>query len=122
MASVGEIIQELRIEAGMKQNDLAKILNVAPSTISSYEQGINKPDYETLTKLSDLFQVNLDYLVGNTRIRAHLSTFNDGVKLKDSVIPQIDFIREVNQLDEEDRNFYVKMLKILKNQTKYNKD
>lgn len=122
MASVGEIIQELRIEAGMKQNDLAKILNVAPSTISSYEQGINKPDYETLTKLSDLFQVNLDYLVGNTRIRAHLSTFNDGVKLKDSVIPQIDFIREINQLDEEDRNFYVKMLKILKNQTKYNKD
>lgn len=122
MASVGEIIQELRIEAGMKQNDLAKILNVAPSTISSYEQGINKPDYETLTKLSDLFQVNLDYLVGNTRIRAHLSTFNDGVKLKDSVIPQIDFIREVNQLDEEDRNFYVKMLKILKNQIKYHKD
>ena len=122
MASVGEIIQELRIEAGMKQNDLAKILNVAPSTISSYEQGINKPDYETLTKLSDLFQVNLDYLVGNTRIRAHLSTFNDGVKLKDSVIPQIDFIREINQLDEEDRNFYVKMIKILKNQTKYNKD
>lgn len=122
MASVGEIIQELRIEAGMKQNGLAKILNVAPSTISSYEQGINKPDYETLTKLSDLFQVNLDYLVGNTRIRAHLSTFNDGVKLKDSVIPQIDFIREINQLDEEDRNFYVKMLKILKNQTKYNKD
>lgn len=122
MASVGEIIQELRIEAGMKQNDLAKILNVAPSTIFSYEQGINKPDYETLTKLSDLFQVNLDYLVGNTRIRAHLSTFNDGVKLKDSVIPQIDFIREVNQLDEEDRNFYVKMLKILKNQIKYHKD
>ena len=48
----------------MKRADLARAINVAPSTINSwYARGTDKVKLEVLTKISDYFGVSIEYLV-----------------------------------------------------------
>lgn len=61
---IGNKIKELRIDAGLKQTDLAKSLNLVGGTISSWELGINEPSIEMIVKLAALFDVSTDYLLG----------------------------------------------------------
>lgn len=44
--------------------ELGQKLNLAESTISGYENGNRKPDYDTLNKFADFFDVSTDYLLG----------------------------------------------------------
>lgn len=54
----------LRIEKKMKQEDLAKELGVVQSAIGGYEAGKNLPRPDVLVKISKLFNVSLDFLLG----------------------------------------------------------
>lgn len=56
-------ITKLRKKQGMSQSQLAKELNVRPSTIGMYEQRRRVPDLDTLLAMARLFNVSLDYLV-----------------------------------------------------------
>ncbi|AKG04192.1 transcriptional regulator [Salimicrobium jeotgali] len=56
----------LRKEHNLKQEELAKILGVARTTYGMYEQGKRNPDYETLQKIADYFNVTADYLLGRS--------------------------------------------------------
>jgi len=57
-------IRELRIKRGLTQVELASILGVSKSVISSYENGVHLPPYDILIRLSKLFGVSCDYLIG----------------------------------------------------------
>ena len=59
-----ERIKELRKEKGLKQEDVAKSLNVTKATVSRWEASKVEPDYRTLVKLAKLFKVKTDYLLG----------------------------------------------------------
>ena len=59
-----ERLKNLRMQRGMSQADLARILDVARTTVSSYENGSRNPDRETLVRIATCFQVSLDYLLG----------------------------------------------------------
>lgn len=56
-------IINLRKKQGMSQSQLAKELNVSPSTIGMYEQGRRVPELKILLAMAHLFNVSLDYLV-----------------------------------------------------------
>jgi len=62
--TLGEKIQELRLDKGLKQKDLAKVLNVTISTISHYELDIHSPELEIFKKIAIYFNVSADYLLG----------------------------------------------------------
>jgi transcriptional regulator with XRE-family HTH domain len=64
--SFGNILKLLRNNKGLSQRQLAKKLNVAPSTLAMYELNKREPDYETLGKIADFFDVNTDYLLGRS--------------------------------------------------------
>lgn len=68
------IIKQLRKGAGMKQSELAKILNVGQSTISGWENGTFEPDQKTLCKIAEIFNVSIDYLVGNSDTKKPLTS------------------------------------------------
>ncbi len=71
----GSRIRRLRDAKGMTQVDMAKALSLANSTISQYEADRRSPDSETLIRLSDFFQVSVDYLLcRSNRIRADFSS------------------------------------------------
>lgn len=67
--SVGSRIKKLRTENKITQDNLAKILNVGKSTISQYENNINKPDIDMLKKIAEYFDVSLDWLMCRTDTR-----------------------------------------------------
>ncbi|MCI9916509.1 helix-turn-helix transcriptional regulator [Clostridioides difficile] len=71
-------LKELRIDAGLKQSELARKLDISPSTIGMYEQGRRSADQETLLKISDLFDVSTDYLLGRTNVRNNLFISKNG--------------------------------------------
>lgn len=58
-------LKKLRLEAGLKQKELGKKLGLSASAIGMYEQGRRDPDNETLMELSKIFDVSVDYLLGN---------------------------------------------------------
>lgn len=62
----GDNLKELRILSNLTQQDLAKRLNLSQETISFYESGKREPDYTTLKKIANFFDVSIDYLFGRT--------------------------------------------------------
>lgn len=62
MAVNGNIIKQLRKEAGLTQGELGKKLGVVKQTISSWENNVSEPNSETLSELSKLFGVSVAQL------------------------------------------------------------
>ena len=58
--------KEARLLRNLKITEVAAILDVAQSTISSWESGRLFPTPENLIKLSKLYGVSIDYLIGNS--------------------------------------------------------
>ena len=56
-------LSELRKEKGVKQDEIAEILNVKRATVANYEAGKRAPDYETIIKLADYYGVSCDYIL-----------------------------------------------------------
>lgn len=59
-----ENLRKLRISKGLQQKELAPLLNIKISTYCQYETGKRQPDYDTLKKIADYFEVSTDYLIG----------------------------------------------------------
>ena len=59
-------IRDLRQNAGMKQSDLAKILNCAPTAVSKYELGQLDLSSATICRLCEIFGCTADYLLGRS--------------------------------------------------------
>ena len=57
-------LKELREQKGLKQKELAKLVNVSQKTISAYETGRAQPPSETLQQLAKIFGVTVDFLLG----------------------------------------------------------
>lgn len=66
---LGNRIRELRKENYWTQEDLAKRLHVAKVTVSQYENATRFPNPEIQYKLSEIFDVTLDYLNGKSDTR-----------------------------------------------------
>ena len=58
-------IKDIRATAGLNQHDFAKFLNTTQSNISGWELNKWQPDSEALIKISRLFNVTIDYILGN---------------------------------------------------------
>lgn len=59
------IIKDLRKSKNMSQKELADILFVNQTAVSQWERGITTPNSITLKKLSELFNVSVDTIIGN---------------------------------------------------------
>lgn len=66
MVDFGSRIKKLRKSTSLTQLQLSKKLNISKSMISAYENDIRLPSYDVLIKLSHIFNVSTDYLLGIT--------------------------------------------------------
>lgn len=64
MSRFSERLRELRIAKGYTQQDIADKIHVNKQTISQYERGIRQPQIEVLEQLADVFNVDMNYLLG----------------------------------------------------------
>jgi len=112
MTILGRRITELRESRKMTQEELAKKLNISRASLSHYEKARREPDYETLQKIADYFQVSIDYMFGRTAnskeiLDEHVRDFVDSLELSDSTLLESFTLtidgRELT--DEEARRF-----------------
>lgn len=66
MSKFSKRLIELRNAEGLTQTELARRLDISRSTLGMYELDRRRPDIETLERLADYFNVDMDYLLGNT--------------------------------------------------------
>lgn len=60
---IGHKLKDLRTAHGYTQEELAAILNVSRSTISSWEINRTYPDLSILVSLSELYEITVDQLI-----------------------------------------------------------
>ena len=102
-------IKELRQKKGWSQGQMAIQLKANQKQISAYERGINVPSTEMLIKMSETFNVSLDYLV------FEVEGIDANIKIKDrDLLKQFE---EIDNLNEKDRLLVRELLElvILKN-------
>jgi len=51
-----------RVNAGLTQNDVAKVLKVGKQTVVSWEKGKSEPKMSQSRQLSELYNMPLDYI------------------------------------------------------------
>lgn len=92
-------LKELREERGYFQKFVADKLGIRSNTLSGYENGTRMPDPAMLTKIADLYNVSVDYLLGRTAIR-HLEDIaahrSDDIldSLPDEALKEIENFKE----------------------------
>ena len=59
-----KVTKRRRNVTNRSQKQLARLLRVDRSTISSYESSIRQPPLDTLSRIADVFGVSTDYLLG----------------------------------------------------------
>ena len=90
-------IAELRKEKHLNQTGLGLKLNVSQKMISAYESGAHQPSIETLIRMSEIFNVSVDYMIENSDIRMKAERL-----VKDGVTANEDELLELfNELDEK---------------------
>lgn len=62
--TVGGRIKQARIAKGLKQSELAEMLELAASTVALYEQNRREPNLKTIVKLAKILDLSLNYLLG----------------------------------------------------------
>ena len=62
-------IRNLREDADKTQQEIAEYLGTSQTMYARYERGANEMPIRHLIKLSDYYQVSLDYLCGRTEDR-----------------------------------------------------
>lgn len=97
---LGQRINELRLKFGWSQVELGKRLSVTKQTVSNWENENILPSIEMLMRLSKVFNVPTDYLLG----------LDDAVYLNVKGLP-LDVIAHISQLIEDYRGCFEKYKK-----------
>lgn len=57
-------LKELRKSYNLTQQEISEKLNISRVNYTRYETGVVRPDYETVIKIADFYDVTLDELFG----------------------------------------------------------
>ncbi|MBA2871264.1 transcriptional regulator with XRE-family HTH domain [Anoxybacillus calidus] len=87
MKKLADNLKFLRKQRNWTQEELAQRLNISRSQITKWESGDQLPDLETLEKLSNLYEVSIDYLIGRQFYKKDL-------------LREVNRIYRTNEIDE----------------------
>ncbi|MBR1746880.1 MAG: helix-turn-helix transcriptional regulator [Clostridia bacterium] len=64
---IGKKLKELRKGHSLTQEELSSALNISRVNYTRYETNASRPDYETLVKIADYYDISLDELFGRQK-------------------------------------------------------
>ena len=104
------IFNDLLQNRSLSINKVAREANISPGLIGDYKNGNKTPSANNLMKLSDYFNVTIDYLLGKTKK-------DDFIEDGDFNINEIKFAMygEVREFSEEDKKDVLEAVKLLRN-------
>lgn len=111
-------LKEARKSAGLTQKEVAAVVGVNQNTYSYWENGKTKIDSESLAKLSELFGVTTDFLLGKAPCKTTVDSVNDKPAVRSD---EEKLLGVYNSLDQESKTqlmsvAYLIMLKNLETQ------
>lgn len=68
MPKFAERLRFLRTGKDLSQSEFAKQIKISKSSVNMYERGEREPSLETLERIADYFNVDMDYLLGKSDI------------------------------------------------------
>ena len=103
-------MKELRTKIGLSQQAVADYLGITQQAYANYERLAREADYETLKKLSDIFNCSIDYLLGKSDVPTSL----------DEQLANEEFALygEVHDLTDEEKQRVLDFIKFTKSQRK----
>ncbi|WP_124031972.1 helix-turn-helix domain-containing protein [Limosilactobacillus vaginalis] len=103
MSEFGERLTNLRESKGWSKTYVAKAIGLSSmQTYANYEYGRREPDFSTVNKLANLFNVSTDYLLGRKSVDNKTADLAD----KDTV-----FTYEGRQIPPEDLEYMKRLLR-----------
>jgi transcriptional regulator with XRE-family HTH domain len=89
-------LKNIRIEKGLKREELAQKIDSSAAIIGRYERGDRTPSIEIAQKIANALEVSLDYLIGDST-----------VLIKDSkMIYRLELLQKISKTERE-RILYV---------------
>jgi len=100
MSKFSERLKYLRTSHYLSQLELAKYLKISKSSINMYERGEREPGIETLEKIADHFNVDIDYLLGKSEVANRSLIVPERVTSYDYTPEETDLIYKYRCLDD----------------------
>lgn len=110
--SLGSKLESLRKSMGLTQKDVADILKINRTTYTKYETGVTEPNIAALKKLTEIFGVDLNYLLSESNGEAVLSDNTSGDE------KAREFLRLFNLLSDKDKDKLIDQMKKRTDKTK----
>lgn len=110
----GNRLKELREIKGISQRDLAKMIQLSPSTVAMYELEQRNPDKDTLVKLADLFNCSTDYLLGRTDDSKSVQHLDNPKDISRNIRTEREYKDAINKFGWEGKKEFI--LAILKDE------
>lgn len=107
-------IRDLRVAAGLTQTELGNMLNVKDAAISKYENEKIPLTAETLLKLSSIFKVSVDYLLGKdipVNDNKHIDTSLAAPQISKDAAAIIEYYENFSDDGKKEAMKYFQMLK-----------
>lgn len=116
MKETHEILRDLRENNNYRQEYIAQYLGTTQQTYSNYELGLREIPLHHIVKLSHLYQVSVDYLLGINS--PYTGTTNLSMEYLDGVTLH-DLVFDIQKLDVEKRKSLAQFVRFLNSQEQY---
>lgn len=80
---IGDRLAQLRKEKGYSMQEMANKLGIAKSTYAGYESNYREPSLDMVKKMSRIFDVSVDYLLGITN--ETINIYEEFRRIKESI-------------------------------------
>ncbi|ANB61012.1 helix-turn-helix family protein [Anoxybacillus amylolyticus] len=104
MTKLADHLRYLRKKQNWTQEDVAQQLNMSRSQISKWETGETLPDVQSLEKLSDLYGVSIDFLIGRRPSKQELlrevSRLYKTEAIDENMLDIIDYLKQHPDMEQ----------------------
>ena len=111
MTVFSERLKSLREERGLTQTRLAELLVADPRVYNRWEQGVSVPHIDTVVKIADILQVNLDELLGRAPVTSKPIVRNPKL---------MEIYHELDHLSDEEQQAVITLIDSLVKRAKFN--
>lgn len=105
-------LKDLRLSAGLKQSDFAKIVGCSQQTISNYETGFSTNlDSIVEETIANYFSCTIDYLRGLSSIKNPEEYINNDVAFLQKEFIKLGIIEEDEEISQEQLDLFRDLIK-----------
>ena len=98
-------LKEIRLKRRLKVQEVSEYLCCTPNVYGRYENGTREPSIDVLLKLSALYGVSVDYLIGN-------DAFAD-TNINDEELAMIKALRQADERAWQDARALLELHKVI---------